>query len=78
MKFPSPYLPRNQFSWSLKTRQRFARFYWSPWWNVKHFVEKWLSLYGVLNFLDRIAMCYLVWSQDKENELHRKGKAWKK
>ena len=74
MKFPNPYLPKSQTRWPLKWRQRFVRYYWNPWFKVKCFFEKWVSIYGVLVFFDRVAFNYLLWSKDMEEKLERKGK----
>lgn len=52
MKFPDPWLPKGCNSWSIRNRQRFAKYYWNPWWKLKHFFNKWVSVGGVLLFLD--------------------------
>lgn len=54
MKFPKPYLPKSQVTWPLKWRQRFARFYWNPWWKVHHFFTTWVSVRGMYTFMDRV------------------------
>lgn len=77
MKFPSPYLPRSHSRWSLKWRQRVSRYYWNPWWSVKAFCEKWICLYGLLKFFDRIAFRWLMWSDFFERYLNSIGKGWK-
>ena len=47
MWWPDPWKPKGILSWSIKNRQRFAKWWWNPMWKIKFFCRDWVSARGI-------------------------------